>query len=228
MAIFSSTISIIGRSAGKSIVDIAARRSKERLYDERIGKVFNHTKDRKHLLYSEILLPDKVDKKFKSRELLWNTIEQIEKRKDSQLARQILLALPIELSIIQQKDLLIQYATINFLPEKIICDLSITAKEKHNPIAYILMTTRPCEKDIFGLKNMDLNHRKMVIKWRESWAKCVNEHLALAGFSDIKVDHRSLREQGIDRAPQMRHGSAASHIKKRGEKSTIYALHNKK
>lgn len=51
--------------------------------------------------------------------------------------------------------------------------------------------------------------------WRESWEISCNDALAGAGL-DVRVDHRSLKDQGIDREPEPKIGVAATGMQKRG------------
>lgn len=97
MAIYHCTIKIIGRSGGKSAVASAAYRSGEKLYDERIGLTHDFTK--KHgVVFTEVSLPAHAPPEYADRNALWNAVEKAERNSNAQLAREIEVALPKELS----------------------------------------------------------------------------------------------------------------------------------
>src|SRR5271163_3203294 len=98
MAIFHLDVKTISRSQGRSVVGAAAYRAGERILDERQGITFDYSQ-KKGVVYSEILAPAHAPEWVKDRARLWNEVEKLEKRKDSQLAREVLIALPQELTL---------------------------------------------------------------------------------------------------------------------------------
>ena len=123
MAIYHLSMQIISRSKGQSAVASASYRSGERLEDERTGE----TKFYKREVQPEtmILAPSNSPEWVKDRGQLWNAVEQIEKRKDAQLAREINIALPIELSKDQQKELIQDYVQKEFVNRGMVADIAI-------------------------------------------------------------------------------------------------------
>ena len=93
MAIFHIDFKILKRSEGKSSLYLSAYNSRMRLKDEKTGLVFNYEKKKEDLMHSDILLPKNAPESFKNRSVLWNEVEK-QKRKDSQLARTLICALP--------------------------------------------------------------------------------------------------------------------------------------
>ena len=93
MAIAYTRVTIHTRSKGHSAVAGAAYRAGKKLFDERTGETFDFTK-RSDIIHSEILLPDGADYLLKDRAFLWNKAEAVEKRKDAQIAKDVVLALP--------------------------------------------------------------------------------------------------------------------------------------
>lgn len=220
MAIFSWHADIIKRSEGQSIVATAARLSGTKLFDERQAITFNHTK-KQGRLYSEILLPSQAPPWMKERERLWNAVELIEKRHDAQLALNIQIALPKELNLEQQITLFKTYVYDQFITLGMATDVNLVAKTEHNPYGYVLLTLRTANAKGFGLKIRQWNDRQQLNKWREAWAQTANCFLSLYGHN-IKIDHRTLAEQGIDRLPIKTIGKAAFHAAKRGVKLERY------
>lgn len=124
MAIFHSSSQVISRSKGKSSVASSAYRSGEKIIDERTGLIHDFRR-KKGVVYSNILVPQNAPEWTKKREILWNEVGKIEKRKDSQLAREINLALPIELNREEQIKLLENYTKENFVDNGMIADIVI-------------------------------------------------------------------------------------------------------
>jgi Ti-type conjugative transfer relaxase TraA len=209
MAIYHLSAKIISRSAGRSSVAAAAYRSRGSLHDERQGLDFDYS-EKKDLAYSEILLPKNVPAELKDRSVLWNEVEKRENRKDAQLAREIELALPLELTLEKQIELVEEFTQNNFVDQGMIADINIHSSEK-NPHAHIMLTTREIDKNGFGFKNRNWNKKENVFEWREQWAIIQNQKLLEAGH-EIQVDHRSFAERGIDLIPQKKLGIAAQFL----------------
>jgi Ti-type conjugative transfer relaxase TraA len=216
MAIYHLSMKIIKRSAGKSVVAAAAYRSGNRLFDERYQTQWHYHKKQKHIGYSEILAPDNAPEWVKDRGALWNTIEAIEKRKDAQLAREMMVALPRELTRDEQIDLLKNYCQKNFVDKGMIADINMHIDNPDNPHAHILLTLREVTPEGFGKKVVAWNQRSLLRDQRKEWELFSNEALARAGF-DQRIDCRSLQDQGIDLIPNLHLGVACHHAKQRGE-----------
>jgi hypothetical protein len=91
VAIYHNSIKIISRGKGRSAVAAAAYRAGEKFTNEYDGEVHDYTK-KGGVVFKEILLPDNAPPEYASRAILWNAVEQIEKAKNSQLAREIEIA----------------------------------------------------------------------------------------------------------------------------------------
>ncbi len=114
MAIYHCSIKIISRGKGKSAVAAAAYRAGEKFTNEYDG--LEHDYSRKGgVVHTEILLPANAPAGYSDRSVLWNAVEKIEKVKNSQLAREIELALPVELSREQSIALVRDYAHRHFV-----------------------------------------------------------------------------------------------------------------
>lgn len=127
MAIFQFHMQIIGRSEGRSVVAAAAYRSAEKIENHYTGTVEDYTK-KNWVEYSEIMLPPNAPDDFKNREILWNSVETVEKGTRARLAREIEVALPIELSMEDNIHLIQNFVKDTFLSEGMIADVNI-----HNP-----------------------------------------------------------------------------------------------
>jgi ATP-dependent exoDNAse (exonuclease V) alpha subunit len=245
VAIYRLEAKILGRQAkdkaghavaGKqvSVVAKAAYRSGERLRDERIEKSFDYRSRSQEVVYREILSPEdapawlQAPESREKRQQLWNEVERVEKRKDSQLAREFVISLPVELDRDAQVEGARRWCKEELVSQGFVADLAVhRSKDGKNPHAHVLCTLRPMGEDGFGLKpstDGKFNGRGSVGKgaksdldsWRESWAEAENRALESAG-SAARVDHRSLADQGIDRRPEPKIGVSAMNMQRRGK-----------
>ena len=99
------------------------------------------------VVHTEILLPNHAPREYADRSILWNAVERIEKNKNSQLAREIELALPVELSAGQNISLVREYCNRHFVSAGMCADVCIHDKNDGNPHAHIMLTMRPMEQD---------------------------------------------------------------------------------
>ena len=206
MAIFHFHIGVIRRRSGRTSVASASYRSGERLENEYDSKIHDFTY-KKGVVYNEIMLPTNVPEYFRDRATLWNTVELSEKRCDAQTARDIDIALPIELNAVEQIAVMREYIQDNFVALGMIADFAIHDNEDGNPHAHIMLTMRSINNNGFGLKNRDWNNVEYLKKWRENWADICNQKLEEKRLDEL-IDHRTLKEQGIDREPTKHIGVA--------------------
>ena len=218
MAIFHYSAQVISRSAGKSSVAAAAYRSGSGIYDEQTGIDHDYTK-KQGVDHTEILAPEGAPDWVFDRELLWNQVEKKEQRKDSQLAYEINVALPIELDQAQRIDLLREFIQTEFVSQGLVVDYAVHNDNPDNPHAHIMTTTRPLEGDTFGKKPKaeEFRNRKDALnRRRETWAISVNQALENAG-RDERIDHRSFAELGIDdQVPQIHLGATVAAMRNKG------------
>jgi Ti-type conjugative transfer relaxase TraA len=184
---------------------MAAYRSGEKLKDQRYGKTRDYS-DRTDVVFKEILTPQDVPAWAKDRSKLWNEVEKSENRKDAQLAREVELGLPKELTRDQQIALIKEYVQNEFADLGMCADICMHDKGDGNPHAHVMLTMREITADGLGLKNRDWNKKEMVPIWRGSWEQHVNRHCALAGL-DQRIDMRSYKAQGIDLIPTVHEGN---------------------
>ena len=218
MAIFHLSVKVISRSSGRSAVASAAYRGAERLHDDRLDRDHDFT-SKDGVVHSEVMLPEGAPQEFADREKLWNAVEAAEKRKDAQLAREVEVAIPRELTKEQGIELAREFVEAEFVEKGMIADLNvhwdIGADGQPKPHAHIMLTMREVDGEGFGAKVRDWNKAELVEQWRERWAEHVNERLAELNI-DARVDHRSLQAQGIALEPQDKIGPATSRMGSRG------------
>jgi len=242
MAIYHCSIKIISRGKGKSAVAAAAYRAGELIKNEYDGITHDYTR-KGGVVHTEILLPEHAPEEYTDRAVLWNAVEKIEKARNSQLAREIELALPVELSQEKNISLVREFVKSNFVDSGMCADICIHDKNDGNPHAHIMLTMRPFEQsgewgakskkeyvldendERVKLKNgtfktykvdlMDWNEPTKAEEWRAAWADSVNTVLEQQNISE-RVDHRSYQRQGVEQIPTVHMGVAATQMEQRG------------
>ncbi|UXC91408.1 Ti-type conjugative transfer relaxase TraA [Sphingobium sp. RSMS] len=227
MAIYHFSVQVIGRASGRSAVSAAAYRAGERLHDERLDRDHDF-RARAGVEHSEIMLPENAPEEWRDRERLWNDVEEFEKRKDAQLAREVEFAIPREMSKAEGIELARDFVQTEFVDRGMIADLNvhwdIGADGRPKPHAHVMLTMREATPEGFGAKVRDWNDHENVERWRERWADYVNARLAELDI-DARIDHRSLAEQGIDLEPQSKIGGPAQRIEQAGHLADRAELH---
>ena len=220
----------------------AAYRSGEKLVNEWDSMTHDYT-HKGGVVHVEIMLPSHALPEFADRSTLWNSVEAIEKSATSQLAREIEVALPVELSRAEQLALVRAFVKDNFVDAGMCADFAIHDKGTGNPHAHILLTIRPIKENgewgakcrkVYDLDGQgqripdgkggwkshredttDWNDRANAEKWRAAWAAYTNRALEAAGRPE-RIDHRSYKRQGVDKIPSVHMGPAASQMERRG------------
>ena len=144
MAIYHLEAKAVSRGSGRSAVAAAAYMSCSEIHNEYDGVTHDFTRKR-GLVWEQVFLPQNAPPEWKSRSNLWNAVEAAEKSKDSRLARELVVALPIELDKTQWVKLLTEYIQKNFVAEGMCADVAIHDTDGHNPHAHILLTVRPMD-----------------------------------------------------------------------------------
>jgi ATP-dependent exoDNAse (exonuclease V) alpha subunit len=239
MAMYRLQIRPLGRATGRKAVNAAAYRAGERIRDERTGTVYDHTK-RADVLHAEIVLPSGLGAQeaawTKNRAVLWNTAERAETRKNSRVAREYQIALPSELTPGQRTDLALTFSREIAERYRVVVDTTVHApragSDQRNYHAHLLSTTREAASGGLGrksdaeLRDRDRRQRGLLTSReefkfiRERWAVLANEALRQAGL-DVRIDHRSLKDQGIDREPRPTLPWGAYRAEREGRRSEI-------
>ena len=215
-----------GTGGRVSAVAAAAYRSGGSLADKQAGEVFDYTQ-KHNVAWSGILAPEDAPAWATDRGQLWNAVEAAENRKDAQLFRECLLTLPRGLDRTEQIALVRAFVQDQFVSQGMVADIGLHCPDasdgEANPHAHVMLTLRRLDASKpsgFGLKETAWNE----VQWqgkgantarqggflhqrRAAWADYCNAALADAGSAE-KVDHRSLKARGIDRAPQPKLGKA--------------------
>lgn len=243
MAIYHCSIKIISRGKGKSAVAAAAYRAGEKITNEFDGEIHDFTR-KGGVVHTEILLPAHAPAEYADRATLWNAVEKIEKAKNAQLAREIELALPRELTREQGISLVREYVKWHFVAAGMCADVCLHDTGGGNPHAHVMLTMRPFDEcGVWGAKQKkeyildrdgnkiydrkkrqykcksvpatDWNEQTKAEEWRAAWAQFCNQVLEQNGHAE-RIDHRSYERQGIDQIPTVHLGVAASAMEKRG------------
>ena len=200
---------MISRSQGRSVTAASAYRVAERIEDRRTGLTFDYAA-KGGVDHTEILAPDHAPDWVHDRSELWNRVEESETRKNSQVAREVRVALPDELTHAQRVALVRDYAQTQFVDRGMVADIALHAPgragDERNHHAHILLTTREVDADGFTTKNRDWNKVEVLEGWREAWARDSNAALERAGVED-RVDHRTLvaqRDEALELASAAR------------------------
>lgn len=242
MAIYSCNCKVISRSDGRSSVGAAAYISGEKIKNEYDGMEHDYTK-KGGVIHSEIMLCENAPNEYQNRATLWNAVEKAEKGSKAQLSRSYMVALPIELNSEEQIKFVREFTKENFVEHGMCADFAIHDKGDGNPHAHIMVTMRPIEKDgTWGTKQrkeyiLDKNGQKQYDPKKQTY-KCktikttnwdsveklqaVRKNLSDKINSELekknlpqRVDHRTLKEQGINREPTIHEGGARE-LEKRG------------
>ena len=234
-------ITIVKRSQGQSAVASAAYQSGERLFSEYDQKTKFYKK--KELVHAEIMLPSRAPPGYADRATLWNAVEAVENQWNSQLARRIVLAFPVEVPKEQYLSMIKEFCQEQFVSKGMLADFAIHDKGDGNPHAHILLTIRamdehgkwlPKARKVYDLdengerirlasgnwkchkeNTVDWNDQKYAEVWRHGWETITNRYLEAAGRPE-RVDLRSFERQGIQQIPTVHLGPAAHQMEKRG------------
>ncbi len=222
MAIYHLSVKTFSRSNGQSATAAVAYRAGAKIHCDHERRDHDYSKKR-DVIHSEIFLPPNAPSWATDRQQLWNEVERAEKRKNSTVAREFEVALPNELNKEQRIALVQDFAKQIVARHGCAVDAHLhddkgSYKSKENQHAHIMLTTRRLEPEGFTKKTRELDEKKSgeVVYWREQWAKTANEHLREYG---IEIDHRSLKDQGLEREPTIKMGAAASALERKGIKT---------
>ena len=231
MAIFHMSFSNISAGKGRSAIASAAYRSGEKLFDDKEGRHYFYA--RAVMPESFILTPKNAPEWASNREQLWNEVEKKDRRANSRYAKEFNVALPVELSEDEQKELLTKYVQENFVDQGMVADVAIHRDHPDNPHAHVMLTNRPFNPDgSWGLKAktqyikdengkqlltksgfpkqrkiwlVDWDKKEKINEWRKNWALSVNQFLAQKNIPD-RISEKSFVEQGIADTPMQHEG----------------------
>ena len=142
MAIYHLEAKVISRGAGRSAVAAAAYMSCSQILNDYDGVQHDYTR-KQGLVWQQIFLPEYAPAEWSDRGTLWNAVEENEKTKDSRLAREFVVALPIEMGKAEWQNLLTEFIQDNFVADGMCADVCVHDTDGHNPHAHIMVTVRP-------------------------------------------------------------------------------------
>ncbi|WP_296097805.1 Ti-type conjugative transfer relaxase TraA [uncultured Agrobacterium sp.] len=243
MAVPHFSVSIVTRGSGRSAVLSAAYRHCAKMDYEREARTIDYTR-KQGLLHEEFVIPadapDWLQSLISDRsvsgasESFWNKVEAFEKRSDAQLAKDVTIALPIELSTQQNIELVRDFVARHLTAQGMVADW-VFHDAPGNPHIHLMTTLRPLTEDGFGSKKVAVrgpdgralrnDSGKIVYElwagglddfnaFRDGWFACQSRHLALAGL-DIRIDGRSFEKQGIDLTPTIHLGVGTKAIERK-------------
>lgn len=247
MAVPHFSVSVVARSAGRSAVMSAAYRHCAKMDFDREARVVDY-RAKQGLLHEEFVTPADAPDWLRiliadhsvsgASEAFWNRVEEFEKRSDAQLAKDVTIALPIELDARQNIALVREFVERHILAKGMVADW-VYHDAPGNPHVHLMTTLRPLSTDGFGAKKVAVlmpdgrpmrnDAGRLVYElWaggtedfnavRDGWFECQNRHLALAGL-DVHVDGRSFERQGIDAEPTIHIGVGAKAIERKSAAS---------
>ena len=223
MASYRLEAKIVGRSKGQNAVAAAAYRSGESLnyYNAKENTVeVKSYENKENIGHSEIIAP-KGCEWAQEREKLWNEAEQKERKSNSQVAREILVSMPVELSPEENRELVKNYVQTQFVEKYgVIADCSFHNETGHNPHCHILLTTRRANENGLQDKAREMNSRDALKGWREEWANAQNREFERLQVNS-RVDHRSYKDQGLDKIPGFHVGVSGMQIEEKNPGSSV-------
>lgn len=223
MAIYHLHLQHFSRGKGHSSVGAAAYRSGSKLRSEKAEYTFDYT--RKQGIEAEgVRLAGGAPDRLLNRETLWNEVEtKAETRKNSRLASELEGAIPRELSQEQRQKLVDGFIEKEITSAGAAADFAIhtgrASDGGENPHVHIMFTTRAVDADGWAKGKIRqwqaFDQKQQLHHWREAWAEHCNAALEDAQ-SSARIDHRSLKDQGIERLPQVHMGKDAWHTERKG------------
>lgn len=214
MASYHFSAQVVKRSEGRSVVAMAAYRAGEKLRDEHRGLDADYSR-RRGVVHAEIVAPEGSADWLRDREKLWNGVEKSEVRRDAQLAREINMALPCELTDGQRLALVREFVSAQFVSLGMVADFAIHAPvaekgdDPRNFHAHVLLTLRQAGGGgLRRVKTREWNSDAMLVRWRSAWAEHQNKVLRERGHR-VMVDHRRLGVQKAEAVARREPGLAA-------------------
>lgn len=228
-AFYRCSFGVIQRSKGDSVVKKAAYNARKKIYQKETDKYINYS-SKQDLLAEKILAPKDAKAWVFDRKYHYNEVEKIDNRCNSQLGRTLDVGLLHQLTLEQNQELLEQYLRNHLVSRGMVADYCIHAPEKdgdqRNIHAHIILSMRKLDGDSFNKKKArEWNEKNLLKESRIAWAIEANAYFNNLGLP-FYIDHRSLKDQGIDRLPQRHEGKWATNLKRRKGVSVAKVTYN--
>lgn len=146
MAIYHLEAKVISRGTGRSAVAASAYMSCSQILNDYDGIYHDYTR-KQGLVWQQVFLPEYAPREWLDRAVLWNAVEETEKTKNSRLAREFVVALPVELDKNGWQKILTEFIRQNFVADGMCADVAIHNTDGHNPHAHIMLTVRPLNEN---------------------------------------------------------------------------------
>ena len=202
----------------RSAVACAAYRSGsslvEKIYDKTSGMWFENVHNysyKQGVVLSQIFAPASAPSWMLDREELWNRIQnEFDTAKNSVFAKEMDIALPKELSVEQNIELIGEFVEDILLSSGLVADVNFHNDNEGNPHIHIMTSTRHLVtledgSTTFGNKIREIDNKSFLHYLRASFASYTNKHLEKYGFAE-RVDHRSYKDRGITIVPSIHEG----------------------
>ena len=209
MAIYHLEAKVISRGTGRSAVAAAAYMSCSQITNKYDGIQHDYTR-KQGLIWQQVFLPEYAPAEWSDRSILWNAVEESEKTKDSRLAREFVVALPIEIEKDSWITLLTEFIQENFVSDGMCADAAIHDTDGHNPHAHIMLTVRPLDeqgkwqyktqKEYLCIRNgeeMGFTADEFKAAQHEGWEKQYQYRL---GKKKVYMPPTAAQEQVLERA----------------------------
>ena len=207
MAIYHLEAKVIGRGAGRSAVAAAAYMSCSQITNEYDGVQHDYTR-KQGLVWQQVFRQEYAPVEWADRAVLWNAVEENEKTKDSRLAREFVVALPIEMEKDGWITLLTEFIQENFVSDGMCADVAIHDTDGHNPHAHIMLTVRPLaengtwqyktQKEYLCIRNgeeMGFTADELKVAQRDGWEK---QYQYRVDKKKVYMAPSAAQEQGLE------------------------------
>lgn len=214
MANFHSSVEIVSRGKGHSLAQRAAYICGKNIFDEYCGQM-RHCY-RKDVAYCNVILPNEAPMEYTNVQTLVTEIDRSEKRRDAQTARELIFALPIELSADEQIDFACKCIKEFWVIRGMCAIIALHDKGDGNPHIHTLLTTRTVNgKGFSSKKERSWNQRELYQQWRKFYADAQNLEFKQRGL-EIRVSDESYFVQGVKKTPTQYLGPIAMAFAKKG------------
>lgn len=220
MAIFNFLTKPISRRKWPTVVKAAAYISGEKFKSYKEEKVYNYA-GRRDVLFRKIMAPPGAPEWANDGESLWNNVDRVEARWNARLARGFQIALPCEL-VLGQNIELVENFCMELVRQGAVAHYGIHGakmkSDQRNTHVHIMATTREISAEGFGEKIKEWNDKASLYRWRQLWQDLTNSALEKAGL-DCRVDCRSHASKGLDLEPMIHLGFKDMAIERAGLQS---------
>jgi len=198
-------VGVVSRGQGQSVIAKAAYNAREKLTEERTGEVKDYTRKQDRAVWSGLFVDKAAPAWAHDREKLWNAADAFEKRKDAQIAYNVIASLPHQLTDRQREFIVKDFAREQFLRRGVAADVHIhepsAQGDDRNHHVHMLVSMREMTPEGFGKRRVLTweDREQNLARWRELWAERCARELEKAGHTQEaerwREGHRDLEHQ---------------------------------